>query len=137
VSEHFSAASDNDIATANIIHEEIRLKITCKSALCIQFKNRHHTSIYKKSADQEASPHAHTRARALYACRRQSFGSRENRDYVAVKQNRSEEVVMIKCMVSLKVMHKKELHGLHGAKDKHLVYEYCKFCQQLYYIHNI
>jgi hypothetical protein len=137
VLEDFSAASDNHVSTANVIHEEIRLKITCKSALCIPFRNHHHTSIYKKSADQETSPHAHTCARTLYACRTEYFGSRGNRDYAAVKPKRSEDIVRIKYMGSLKVMHKKKFHGLHGDKDRRLFYEYFKLCQQLYYIHNI
>jgi hypothetical protein len=50
--------SDNNIATANDIHGKIRLKITCKSGPCIQFKNHYHTPIYKRSADLYASTHA-------------------------------------------------------------------------------
>jgi len=65
VLENFSPASDNNIATVNTIHEEIRLKITCE--LLSVFNSK---TIFTRlpTKNLRIRRHAHTCARIWYAC---------------------------------------------------------------------
>ena len=64
VLEDFSAASNNNIATANIIHEEIRLKITCKLLSALNSKTIL-TRLSAKSLKIRRHAHTHTHAHAF------------------------------------------------------------------------
>jgi hypothetical protein len=64
VLEDFSTASDNNIATASIIHEEIRLKITCKLLPVFNSKTIF-TLLFTKSLKIRRHAHTHTHAHAF------------------------------------------------------------------------
>jgi len=96
--EDFKAASDNNTATAQVIHEEIRLKITRK-LLCVFTSKTIFTRLFTKSLNVRR--HAHTDTHAHAFCihvERSLFGSRESRVYVAMESKRSEEGVVINCV---------------------------------------
>jgi len=62
--EDFRAASDNNIATANVIHEEIRLKITCK-LLSVFTSKTIFTRLFTKSLNIRRHAHTDTHAHAF------------------------------------------------------------------------